>query len=282
MDDAPRSSNQLQSGVPAHHRFGWPEAVIVGVICSLAIAHLAVVLIDVANVAGLGDVIGERSGAAAWVHIFGEANPIEWVQWALIGALIVVAARQSGESDPRSDRPARAFWLLVAVGATMMLMEDAGNVRHRLVDWAEMSGVIDADGLMNLAVEAAWFAAIAAVFGWAALAHGRRIGFPQKTLIYGSAGVAFYAVAVVSSATRDLGDWYQRAGAAAVANVYGGNLELPRGWDVAEAHHVFMDFVYEESLELLGAGFLLAAALAFRGPSTTSRWTSDDPSGRGP
>jgi hypothetical protein len=257
-------------------RVGWPEAVVFAVLGCLVLAHLTIIVIDVVNVGAVGDSIRERGASAAWVHLFGEANPIEWLQWALIGTLIVVSAQQSGQSDALSDRSGRIFWLLIAVGATMMLMEDAGNVRHRLVVWAEMTGVIDAESRMNLLVEAVWFAGIAAVFAWAALRHARQVQFPKRALAYGFFGVAFYAVAVLSSATRDLGDWYERAGAAVSSYIYGGNLALPTDWATAEAHHFFMDYVYEESLELFGAGFLLAASLAFRTPRDPLAESSGD------
>jgi hypothetical protein len=140
-------------------------------------------------------------------HLFGEGNPIEWLLGAVTGTLIVVKRpAEWAESAPLSDGSGRIFWLIFAVGATMMLREDrqrASSLRRL----GRMIGVIDAESRMSLAVEAEWFACIAAVFVWAALAHARKVQFPGKTLTYGFLDVAFYALAVISSATRDLGDW---------------------------------------------------------------------------
>ncbi|MTI93994.1 MAG: hypothetical protein FH749_00690 [Firmicutes bacterium] len=80
-------------------------------------------------------------------------------------------------------------------------------------------------------------------------------------------GFALYGIAAFSSATRNIGNWYVVVGERALNFITAG-AEL--AWSPESIiYHVysmsfwFMDFLVEESLELLGAAFLLASLLRF-------------------
>ena len=87
---------------------------------------------------------------------------------------------------------------------------------------------------------------------------------PGKLLV---PGAVLYAVAATASASRAVNDWYVMAGHRIHTSAFGGRLPLmPDGfWGVEVGGDVtaflLMDFLVEESIELLGAGFVLAATV---------------------
>jgi hypothetical protein len=221
---------------------------------------------DEDDVAGLRDRFAEASPRtpAVWVLMFEEGSPTELLQWATLGYLTVVAGILGGALTRDGERSAGAFWKLVAVAGALMIAEDAGNVRHRLVRYAEAFAGLERDPVpWHLAVEFVWFAIIAGVLVTAVVRHGRAVLPAAATVRYGLAGVAAYALAVLGSVTRDIDHWYADLGRWIERSLLGTELLLPEGWSRFHIHFFLVDYVVEESLELLGAALLLAAALAY-------------------
>ena len=204
-------------------------------------------------------------------------NPL---QWLLLGATVLTCAYNTRshytDNEPVTD-PTR-FWGLMTVGTTLMLLEDALNIRH--VIHGLIAGLTDHEsyGVLTTLVELVYFGALGAVLLVAFIKY-RHVFWPHaKTRNYLTAGFVFYAIAVASS-------WL----GSAFSSLFGGNnlytaagpLVLSPFMTAREATtelHIetnqylaengvlplefwFMDRVWEESIELLGAAALLVAAL---------------------
>jgi hypothetical protein len=228
----------------------------------LLVCYAAIVVVDVYGV-GL-DSVREALPArpAVWLLLFEEGSPTELLQWGALGTLAVLSGSLAARLRLAGNGHAAAFWLLVAVAAVLMLMEDAGNVRHRLSFWAMAAGLFE-DWRWRALVEALWYAAIASVFAWAVVRHGPAADLPRATVGYGVAGVVAYALAAIGSVTRDF-HWYVRLGRFVEERLLRTELLVPPDWHRVDVQFFLADHVVEESLELLGAAFLLAAALAYR------------------
>lgn len=255
-DPAPAATRGVPPSVPPLVAAGY-----------LLAANLAVLLVDVAAVGGAREWIREVGGGrpALWIMLFEDGSPTELLQWSAIGAVAVLAGIEAGRARAALDGATARFWGLVGLGAVMMLMEDAGNVRHRLVHYFVTFVGLPGGGPWHLAVEAAWYAVIAGVLATAVIVAGRRVlGADRSVLAYGVAGAVVYAVAAIGSVSRDIGWWYADAGRVIEESLLRTRLLVPDGWSRGQVHFFLVDYIVEESLELLGASLLLAAVLAYR------------------
>jgi hypothetical protein len=244
-----------------------PALPIIAAVVYLLVSYLAILLIDVAAVGGAREWVRGVGGGtpALWVLLFEEGSPTELLQWSAVAALIVLSGLTAGQERARGEGGAASFWTLLAVGGAMMLMEDAGNVRHRLVFYVETFVGLPRTGPFHLAVEAVWFAAIAAVLAVAVVRFGRPVLRERATALrFGLAGATCYVIAVLGSVTRDIGWWYADAGRFIEVSLLRTRLLVPDGWSREHVHFFLMDHVVEESLELLGASLLLGAVIAYR------------------
>jgi hypothetical protein len=252
-----------------------PSWLVFGLIAGYLVAtHIAVYIVDLRRAGtGVHAWMAQDPNVVPylWVHIFQEAGPTEFLQWGTLGLLAVVAgavggALNSGGGPPtierrRAERAGR-FWRIFGFAAALMLVEDAGNVRHVLVRYARVhfeGGVTNVTTL----TEVGFYALLGAVPMYAVLRYGRHVWHVPATRWFGLAGVVAYAVASISSATRYLGDWYQHAGLWVRQVPMGDQLPPVEAWEGWRTHFYLMDYLVEESLELLGASLLLAAAVGF-------------------
>jgi len=204
-----------------------------------------------------------KENLSMWYLVFTEGGIVEMGQWTLLAAAAIAAARVGGRLGKAPGGP---FWSWMAVLFVLMLMEDAGNPRHRLAHYAHLSrkylGMFE--GLpfsINLLVECLFFGALAAIGMYALFRHGWPLltkGAPERPWLL--AGIAGYAIAVPASATRYIGNWYLHAGEWVHETLFMGRLPwMERG----DGHgFLIMDYLFEESLELLAAAALAAASVA--------------------
>lgn len=242
---------------------------------------LLVVGTDGYDIFGWGSWLSERETwgfGALWPRVFGEAGPVEWAQWGMLGATIVLAGTAAGRDEPapppgsRTAAPGRAepgeahianrFWFLFAAGVATMLIEDAGNVRHDLSDiTTELAPRFGETG--GLVAQLGFFVVLASFLGYALLRYWRVPWAHPMTRTFISIGVVLYGLAVTSSAFGQATDWYHTAG-----EVLGEGplswLPQPPHWDREDLHFYVMDHAVEESTELFAAANLLAGTLAWR------------------
>jgi hypothetical protein len=230
-----------------------------------------------------------------WFQLFMDGGVTEILQWLSLGVLIVfsaglaVAHRQRAAAATLRDDHERlaAFWTLIAVMAVLMLLEDAGNVRHLLTHYVGVA--VGFEPRPVTVAEIVYFAAIASVGGYAVVRYvrdlGRRASLHRTSRpgaaasdagtarrrvtfrFYGILGVLVYGSGAAINASRTIGDWYIGFGRWLVDDV----LQAPQlvravpvdGLDEWDLRFMFVDFVIEESLELLGATLLVAAVLAY-------------------
>jgi hypothetical protein len=226
----------------------------------------AVLLIDVGNVLGSRDLFDRP----VWVHLFANGRPTEWLQWYALGATAIIAAFASGTAFA-SGRSSGAgtgpmmgharFWAIMAVAFVLMLVEDAGDVRHAIRTFVELaSGLPRNIGMLDRGVELAYFAVVASVPVYALLRYGRHLRPYPTTLYYVLAGFGFYAIAAVSSATRHWGAWYAQVGLVIQERF---DMVVTPGETPAGMGHWLIDALLEETVELIGATFFLAAAISY-------------------
>lgn len=251
-----------------------PATIVVGLAVGyLLLAWTAFWLIDVFNVFGLRDALVAGPHQQIWFRLFREGRPTEMLQWAALGGAALVGGVLAGMHLAQQRRACAMFWLLMGIAAVLMLIEDAGNPRHYFGEMARYHIGSPA----QIATELAYFAILAAFPLYALLRYWRCPWACPSTRRYLIAGIAFYAIAGIASGTRDIGHWYVQVGGYIDQVVLGGRL-IPLTddpWQTGGLGFHLMDALVEESIELVGATLLFAAALSYlrfvrRGPTAPS------------
>ena len=233
------------------------------VLAYLAVVWALVVAIDFAQLVARPTLL--------WWSLFHEAAPTEMLQWLCLAGAVLTAAHLWGRGAGMGWPQAAAYGVL-AVGLAVMLLEDAGNIRHRVgrIVFIDLLGHATASSVAKNLFELCFYSALAGLMVWPFLRHGRRMPLGLRAAALLLAGYAAYALAAFTSATRYIGDWYVRAGGAirtatgaegpawdALADELAG-----RPWPAVTVEFWIMDGLVEETLELIGAGCLLAGLLA--------------------
>ena len=203
-----------------------------------------------------------------WIYAFTEGSPTEHIQWYFIFTSVVLAAFCF---IMRSRRYSKVYWtwLLMLIGLTLMFFEDYYNIRHKTVDFiSSYYSIAPSTKFMFLHLRTAVELFLYTVLGIIMIIALIYILKDKRESLRGKKflvmGYLFYAVASFSSATRGIGNWYARLGRAILGDnwidmaalvtqrPYRGNLGF-----------YFMDFVFEEPLELMGAAFITASLIYF-------------------
>jgi|GEM_PF-4604930 len=203
-----------------------------------------------------------------WIYAFTEGSPTEQIQWFFIGISLVLAAACFFVNRFFISRVSWG-WLLLVLGLALMLAEDYYNIRHKTVDFiathynispATMYSFLHLRTLVELVLYS--LLGLLMVIALVLILKDREESWRGKKLLV--TGYFFYAVASISSATRGIGSWYARVGdfllgdnkirmaSLVTESPYRGNLGF-----------YFMDFVWEEPLELLGVTFIAASLMVF-------------------
>ena len=244
-------------------------------IVALTLGYLAVAwglffAVDLLNLLGtrdlLAQIVPERH--STWHQLFHDGRVTEWLQWAALGAAGVLAAIHGGrlwEGAGPAARRLAIFWIIMAVALTLMLIEDAGNVRHMLRWYSYRFTGIE---FIEHATEFLCFVALAVIPLYALLRYWRDHRQHRQTHRYLLAAFGFYALAASSSATRRWGEWHHHVGEAALAwfRSIDENFVIYSYTDYrgkTREGYWLLDMIVEESIELLGAAMFVCATLAF-------------------
>ena len=235
------------------------------VLTYLVVVWLAVLAFDFLQIIQLRSLI--------WLRLFSEGYPTEWLQWFCIAGCLITAAYLWGRCGAMDVRHGAAYGFLAA-GFAIMLIEDAGNIRHRMgaILLLNVLGLDSAGGLPKNLFELTFYSTLGMLMLWPFLRYGRRLPFNGRAAGLILAGYLAYLVAAGSSATRYVGQWYERTGSAIIdmAGVSGYpswarmTAELQdrgREYPLDSLGFFLLDFAVEETLELIGAGCLLAGLL---------------------
>jgi len=200
-----------------------------------------------------------------WVQMFKEASPTEYIQWVfifLLFSLSLVLLVKTRKDKSISFWP----WLLLSGGFMIMFLEDVFNLRHFInniiaaslnIAWADF--IYDPRrSYIELAVYVVL--AVIMVVAFVLIIKEQKLSLRGKKYLL--VGYLIYGLAGFASASRHLGGWYTRTGQAILLRIYPEDLlyMIERNPDYG---HMFMDYLVEESLELLGGSFLLAAMVVF-------------------
>ncbi|SER60294.1 hypothetical protein [Salisediminibacterium halotolerans] len=246
------------------------------------------VAVDIFNVFGVSErLLAMQDGETAYVWYHWYEFPVEVLQWPTLAAAMLIFAIVYGKASERPETAdlsplgsapiVRRFSLLIAAGLLLMLLEDAGDVRHIITDLMNMltggAGGGSRYGYAATLFELGYFAALAAVMLFAIVRYRHAFIRDQRTVYWLAGGIVFYAVAVASSwagsafgAVLDISQLYTAVGNRAVELLFVNGAHSEALYEharetVGNVGFMFMDRVYEETLELMGAAFLLAAAV---------------------
>lgn len=207
--------------------------------------------------------IGEELNRPAWRLLFND-RPVEWLAWLVLALAATASGFLGGRLYGGEYDGAGKFFLWLSVGLALMLVEDAGDIRHVISSEVERLYGSEVLGLPYRVVsDAPYFTALAAVPVYAVVRYGRHIWQATSARRYLIGGVSLYAIAAIGSAVRHLNDLYIRVGAQVDAWLFGGRFPIPEGMDQERAHFFVIDSVVEESVELLAVTLLLATVLSF-------------------
>lgn len=225
-------------------------------------------IVDAMNYGGSRDWL-LRSGlepSAVWIQMFTEASLVEWTQWVLLALFTVAAGVLGGALSIRGTRRGAGFWKLMSLAGGLMLIEDAGNIRHEIVEVLTQFQVPSVGFVQtNVAIEAMVFALIGLVPLYAVVRYGGALRGRWPALGLLAAGVVAYGTAVGASASRYINASYEQVGAWVREQVFADRLLIPdyEAWTPEVFDFLLMDYLVEESIELLGVGLLLASVLAY-------------------
>ncbi len=240
---------------------------------------LGFVVIDVLDVADSREWVRDRLAPHVlfFLWYFGEAGPIEHVQWTFLGVAACLAGEllRSKWDDTRPLPKLAAF--AGFVGLCLMFLEDMLNLRHLLsfhVTMPLFAPEFDLRSPVRTVTEISFYGLLGGVMvtwlvGLRAVWSGGRL---PRVLIF--LGFGAYGVASVASATRYIGNWYERIGDAWVAAIEPGIALWYTEHASEQVYSVgfwFMDSALEEAVELAGAaailGLILFLSLSSRGRS---------------
>ncbi len=254
-----------------------PAHVMLAVCVYLLLTWVLSYLVDVRNLFGLRDALrikdylmlqGER--VPLWWLFFREAGLTEILQWAALLSTAIGGSFLYRKLNGTGGKGRAFFWRLISLAAVLMLLEDALNVRHlmnRLIlalaglDWSSTAG-----RSLRTVLELTYFAVLGAIPLYAMLRYGKYVVTKSlPTCFYLLFGYIFYGLAVFFSGTRYINEWYYSAGTRIYEfmKLHASGELLYVSTDTLSMEFWLMDCVIEESLELIGAGALLAAVLAY-------------------
>lgn len=253
----------------------------------LLFAWGAVIAVDIHRLGGLPDKLlhDPDRHPLLWVNLFDEGGPTERLQWLLLacGVIVCLTAWARARNDERSKLA--VMWLVIGAGTALMLVEDSLDIRHILAERI-FFGTRDGRHVPKALWELAFFGLLGAAMTGPMVVLLRRIRPRRRVISLVAGAYAVYAVAAVSSALRHaaniyvvVGSWIIETGTLARLPAWQNTGEalasVTDGLDSTSALAVLiMDLWIEESLELLGAGLLVAALLAVRGHMVDSEGQS--------
>lgn len=231
----------------------------------LAAAWAGILLVDILGLTNITEWLADqgRHPPFLWFWLFSEAHLTEFLQWSTLIAGLIVCAR--AYSCTRSH-----FFLVLACGLGLMVLEDAANIRHTLSGWtSQLLGVTEHRSTVRITTEFAFYGLLGGLMLYPLAAQWNRIRHNGRLFRYAVAAYFAYGSAAFLSASRYIADWYDAAGAWIIGRL---PLADPSVWQAADASlqerglfplgFWLMDYWLEESLELLAASLLLSFVLA--------------------
>lgn len=242
----------------------------------LIFSWILVVLIDFYNIYDLRDYVYHGIVPTFWHYTFRESGPIEKIQWTFLTLLALTSFYLYLKSKQGDSRKVRRFWGLFTITGLLMLAEDWLDIRHLILrEYLTLEWVV-----LNL-LETGYFLALGLIPIGAVLLYGRKIKSENSlTMVLMVLGIGVYLVAIFLSGPADLTDINY-----VIGNTLHESFNEMGGEELEELHQIgqgrieereeelgmtmmsvtyrFKDLLVEESVELIGATLLLAAAFSY-------------------
>lgn len=245
-----------------------PENAIAAALIYLILAWGFSYMIDIHNFLGFHRVLFSEDIeiALVWFHLFKDGSLTEWLQWIFLGSTAFLSSHLGGRLISSGHHKPATFWMIMGVAAVLMFIEDAFNTRYFLAEIANvLFGTEGYSNPVNIMAQIFYFVILGSIPMYALIRYWRYIWSSNKTRFYIIFGFVGYGVAVAASGTRLIKSWYGSVGEYLIGVIAQGAMrqydfrvdpEFPLG-------HYLMDLLLEESLELLSAAALFAAAIAY-------------------
>lgn len=242
----------------------------------LFLSYLAVFLVDILNFAGSRKFIEDFTVPLMWNLLFKEASLIEYLQWTMLVILTLSSAFLAYKNRGVSDDVSR-FWAGFALAGMLMFLEDTIDVRNYLlrssIEWSWKT--------LNI-LETFYFLLLGLVPLYFFIKYRRTIYQTTTTLKLLIVGFLFYGMAAFISGPADLTSFnYHLSNAIFDLTVFLGGEELELIYNETDQHlnelrdgnymsinYRLVDFLVEESLELIGATFLASGAVSYLSEDT--------------
>ncbi len=244
---------------------------LIALLAYIALAYIVVLAVDFFNLFNIQGMLLDRGIEVPllWYLLFAEEGPTEILQYLANIASVFTLGILTGAMLVKKN-PLTRYYLIFGVTMALLLLEDTGNLRHMIRSTITHSLGLE-DGFRSLLGIGIEFV-IYGLFGFLMLFSLYKIRhvvfrFP-RALKFLLAGYAFYALAAVLSASRNFMNWYSNLGEAIIEGL---NLRSMQTWVVAgdaltdefgrRLGFFLIDTLFEEALELLGAGLIFIGLL---------------------
>lgn len=251
--------------------------------CYLTLGWAAVITVDFLNAFDTQTWLtaGLQPLPLLWYELFSEGSPAEMLQWAALAVSFLAMTTAALQFRKQPDRFCYRFAAMLSLGLLLMVIEDALNFRHVVVDYyfpfvfGEQS--TDQRRVYRLIWELIFYSFLSVLmvvpflFFWRKkIWHGAGLRLLTVAyLIYGFAGF--------SSALRRVGQWQERLGHWLIEHL---NLAVLPAWEESLSRmerwreqssdynhtlgYLLTDHLIEESIELIAATLLVTAFLMLR------------------
>lgn len=207
-----------------------------------------------------------------WYHFFADAQTVEIPQWIALSLSVLTCGFIAGKESEKNNFRNSRFFIFIGIGLSIMVLEDSGNFRHVISHY--MSLLFNQHGLrspVKTLTELSIYFVLGLLMVVPILKYLKGLNLNKKALALLFGGYTAYFLASAMSATRNMFTWYDKAGEILI-NIL--PLSTPDVWENTasslENHagyfplgYYFMDFLIEESLELIGASLILAFLLYY-------------------
>ncbi len=265
-------------------KISWPEYIFIFSLLAVIFSLLAFYFIDLQNIFSWRDKLFATksdyfffSYRPFFFHHWGRNSGIaETIQFLMLGFSAVGSAYLAGQYRSK-DKKMFKFWSIMSLGLLLMLLEDAGNLRHTFMSYIQAIFQEAEQGLAGTGFELLYFGVLGGIPLYALIRYGGVLGKIKKAKNYILTGFVFYFLAgglsFIGTAFSKLIDknFYTILG----EKLYSLSLKLGDDqvaviWENWEATNwrfpigfFLMDSLIEENLEIIGAGAFLAGVISF-------------------
>ncbi len=157
---------------------------------------LLTVLFDIVNIFGVKNwMVDNLTIPYFWFYWF--SIPVEQpLQWYLLGMTLIVFGMNAGRAYQNVNQTvhqhAGPFWLLLSIGTMLMLVEDAGDVRHTIRKMVQRAAGEGGYGFGGTLFELGYFAVIGLIMVYALWSYRHVYWNHTRMRNYLFAGYLFY------------------------------------------------------------------------------------------